>query len=512
MLVDKTTTTLNSTRFLSTQVSNKPPPLLNSTYYRQEFKQWFRGENHGSWGRALPGIESYGWQEAVGRPQVWGEQPVKGMFKNKVKKKVLFKLSKYLRVLFAAALLAGVLAFVLTLVGADGYVPSVTAPLVGTIGPAVLIFLVLFSVVLFAGGLYVLSNRHGEKATAKWLSVPIWARMVVVAFVAASLATESVLVTEIVWEPLSPAYPVTVFLLSFPFVAFLTLRYVRHEAESEWVQALVVGGALASLAAGGVVAYDTYYGAVPDYYATVAFLASWPVLALTLVRTFRTQADDSEPFVATVLIKSGYAQLERLESRTVAVVVGFVVGLSVGVGCWQWGIDLVYASAAALVLWPLVALAVFGHLEKKRTTLERSDLVVVAVSDREGAGTRELTIRNDGDEPISLAKAKIRDTEYDRYRLGVDVTIGVGQRCTFDIPPSFSLEPNDVGYALPLGYTLKQGAIAPVIYTRDGDAFALYKEDVDAEEMTSQEFDWYRRESGSAAGGDPAGGEPASQD
>jgi len=435
------------------------------------------------------------------------------MFKKKAKTKVLFKLSKYLRILFAAAFVAGVLAFVLTLVGADGYVPSVTLPFVGTIGSMVLIFIALFSVVLFVGALYILSRKHGEVATEKWLSLPIWARMAVVAFFAASLATESVLVTEIIWEPLSLAYPVTVFLLSFPFVAFLTLRYARHEAESEWIQALVAGGALAGLVAGCVVAYDTYYVAVPDYYATVAFLASWPILALLLVRTFHKQTGDSDPFVATVLIKSGYTQLERLESRTVAVVVGFVVALAVGVGLWQWGIDLAYASAVALVLWPLVALAVFGHLEKKRATLERSDLVVVAVSDRGGSDARELTIRNDGDEPISLAKAKIRDTEYDRYRLGVDVTIGVGQRCTFDIPPSFSLEPNDVGYALPLGYTLKQGAIAPVIYTRDGDAFALYKEDVDAEEMTSQEFDWYRTESASAAGGgDPASGDPASQD
>ena len=434
------------------------------------------------------------------------------MFKNKVKTKVLFTLSKYLRILFAAAFVAGVLAFALVLVDADGYVPSVTVPLVGTVGPTVLLFGGVFATVLLAGGLYVLSQKHGEEATAKWLSLPTWARMVVVAFFAASLATESVLVTEILWEPLSLAYPVTIFLLSFPFVAFLTLRYVRHEAESEWAQALVVGGALAGLTAGGVVAYDTYYAAVPDYYATVAFLASWPILALALVRTFRKQREDSDPFVATVLIKSGYAQLERLESRTVAVVVGFVVALAVGVGCWQWGIDLAYAAAVALVLWPVVALAVFGHLEKKRTTLERSDLVVVTVSDREGSDARELTIRNDGDDPISLARAKIRDTEYDRYRLGVEVTIGVGERCTFDIPPSFSLEPNDVGYTLPLGYTLKQGAIAPVIYTRDGDAFALYKEDVDAEAMTSQEFDWYRAESGSATGGEPAGGEPASQD
>lgn len=434
-----------------------------------------------------------------------------GLFKKKFKKKVAFKLSKYLRILFIAAFIAGVLAFVLTLVGVQQYVPSVTIPLFGTVGSTLLVFLALLTVVLLAGGVYVLSQNHGEKVTAKWLSLPVWARTVVVAFFAASLATESVLVTEIIWEPLSLAYPVTVFLLSFPFVAFLTLRYIRHEAESEWSQALVVGGALAGLAAGGVVAYDTWYASVPDYYATIAFLASWPLLAMVLGWKFRKRpsGSDGDPFVATVLIKSGYAQLERLESRTVAVLLGFVVALSVGVGLWWWGIELAYAAAFALVLWPLVALAGFGHLEKKRHNLERSDLVVVTVSDRDASDTRELTIRNDGDEPISLAKAKIRDTEYDRYRLGVDVTIGVGQRCTFDIPATFSLEPNDVGYTLPLGYTLKQGAIAPVIYTRDGDAFALYKEDVDAETMSSQEFDWYRTESSS---GSTASGEPASQD
>ena len=427
------------------------------------------------------------------------------------KRKVLFEISKYFRVLLAAAFVAGALTLLLTLIDLQAYVPSVGLPLVGTVGPELVVFLTLFSVVLLVGCLYVLVQRQGGAATETWLSLPMWARMVVVAFFAASLATESVLLTEVLWEPLSLVYPVTVFMLSFPFVAFLTLRYARHEAESEWIQALVAGGTLAGLAAGGTFVYDTYYGGVADYYATVVFLACWPVLSLLLVRAFRQQTGDSDPFVATVLVKSGYAQLERLESRTVAVVSGFVVALSVGIGCWQWALDLAYASTVALVSWPLIALAVFGHLEKKRATLERSDLVVLAVSERGGSSARELTIRNEGDEPISLARAKIRDTEYDRYRLGVDVTIGVGERCTFDIPPSFSLEPNDVGYALPLGYTLKQGAIAPVIYTRDGDAFALYREDGDATEMAGQEFDWSRAEPG-AHGGEPAGGEPASQD
>jgi hypothetical protein len=433
---------------------------------------------------------------------------VKGLFKQKFKKKVAFKLSKYLRLLFIVGFIAGAVTFLFVLGGVQAYVPSVTVPLFGTVGSTLLLFLTVFAVILLAGGIHLFSQKHGETVTEKWLSLPIWARILVVAFFAASLATESVLVTEILWEPLSLAYPVTIFLLSFPFVAFLTLRYIRQEAESEWSQALVVGGTLAGLTAGGVVAYDTWYANVPDYYATVAFLASWPVLAIVLGRTFRKRSSgpDSDPFVATVLIKSGYAQLERLESRTVAVVLGFVVALVVGVGLWRWEIDLAYAATVALLLWPLVALAAFGHLEKKRNDLERSDLVVVAVSDRDASDTRELTIRNDGNDPISLARAKIRDTEYDRYRLGVEVTIGVGERCTFDIPPTFSLEPNDVGYALPLGYTLKQGATAPVIYTRDGDAFALYKEDVDAEEMSSQEFDWYRT---SGAG---ASGEPVSQD
>lgn len=433
---------------------------------------------------------------------------MKKLFKQKAKKKVAFTLSKYLRLLFIVGFVAAALTFLLVLGGARAYVPSVTVPLFGTVGATLLLFLGVFAVILLAGGIYLFSRKHGETVTEKWLSLPVWVRTLVVAFFAASLATESVLVTEIVWEPLSLAYPVTVFLLSFPFVAFLTLRYIRQEAESEWSQALVVGGTLAGVVAGGVVAYGTWYANVPEYYATVAFLASWPVLAIVLGRTFRKRSSgpESDPFLATVLIKSGYAQLERLESRTVAVVLGFVVALVVGVGLWRWGIDLTYAAAIALVLWPLVALAAFGHLEKKRSSLERSDLVVVTVSEQDDGETRELTIRNDGDVPISLARAKIRDTEYDRYRLGVEVTIGVGERCTFDIPPTFSLEPNDVGYALPLGYTLKQGATAPVIYTRDGDAFALYKEGVDADAMSSQEFDWYR------TSGSTASGEPTSQD
>ena len=70
------------------------------------------------------------------------------MFKNKVKTKVLFTLSKYLRILFAAAFVAGVLAFVLFVTYLFVYDPRGAGPtlltdLLGSTPPVLAVVLLL---------------------------------------------------------------------------------------------------------------------------------------------------------------------------------------------------------------------------------------------------------------------------------------------------------------------------------------------------------------------------------
>jgi hypothetical protein len=200
----------------------------------------------------------------------------------------------------------------------------------------------------------------------------------------------------------------------------------------------------------------------------VLFLAA-PLATAVLVRS----AQRERGYVSALLVRTGFAQVRRIQSVTVALSLGFLVGIigamlaSLTVG------SLLVTVLAFLLAWALGTLGTLRWFQ--RTDIAYSDLVIVDVRDRSSGRRRELAVANERDERVDLRDAKIRDTEYDLYRTNIDVLLGPGQTETFDIPPNFSLYPSSEALTtdLPLGFSLSQSADAPVIVTRDGEKFTL---------------------------------------
>lgn len=281
--------------------------------------------------------------------------------------------------------------------------------------------------------------------------------------------------------------PGWVFVLLLAFVCYLVLgllaRYYLENREriretwlalSQWVRAVVVGFVAAVLVA-VLLGVATVLGETTLFVTVLGFLVAWPLgVAAKLLRDSKRGKDDSSGGVTTsVFVSTGYAQMKRLETRTLSVIVGSLVGVLSGVAIrYVGGVSLFWTVLAALAIWFAVTVLVFNRYESTAGT--RTDLAIVAVSNRDSRESRELSLRNESAESVTLTQTKLRDTEFDLYRLGVDVRLGPGEICTFEIPDSFSLEPNDEATSLPLGYTLKEGEETPTVYTRTGEEFDLH--------------------------------------
>ncbi|MFD1565075.1 hypothetical protein ACFR99_16175 [Haloarchaeobius amylolyticus] len=249
---------------------------------------------------------------------------------------------------------------------------------------------------------------------------------------------------------------------------------------SKWAQALIAGAVCGTLVATGL-GVATVAGLVPLAFVPVGVLVAWPTATVVTRRQRRTQtADDSPSALESALITTGYAQLKLLQTRTLAGIVGLVgavlgsIGIRLLLSWLPWAdvmLTPLQTAVLAVFLWLIGTVLVYNRYES--TITNRTALTIVGVSSPERQGDRELTIKNAGTDPVDLARAKLRDTNRDRYQFDVDVTLGPGACCSFGVPASFLLEPNDAAMALPLGYTLKQGSEHPTIYTRDGEQFVL---------------------------------------
>ena len=194
-----------------------------------------------------------------------------------------------------------------------------------------------------------------------------------------------------------------------------------------------------------------------------------PLAAGVLVRS----AQRERGYLSALLVRSGFAQVRRIQSVTVALALGFLLGVigallaSLTVG------NLLVTVLVFLLVWLLGTYAALRWFQ--RTDVAYSDLVIVDVRERSSGNRRELAVANERDERVDLRDAKIRDTGYDLYRTNIDVILGPGQTETFDIPPGFSLFPATEAMAsdLPLGFSVSQSADAPVVVTRDGQKFKL---------------------------------------
>ena len=340
-------------------------------------------------------------------------------FLKQAKQAVSKKIAPFLPVIVAAALLGALLTAIVVFAGWTAVLPTATVPAVGwSIAPTEYVFGLTVGLVLVCGGGYVLYSRNQDAIHDWWDQLSIWSRA-------------------------------------------------------------SIGGLVCGLIATLAVVASVVFSTVEPYFLPVAFFVTWPLSTTALVLYIRRRASNPQSVVTSVVVAAGYAQLKGLESRTLSLFVGLVAAIVGAVAAhysaiWYFGQSkLLLTAGVCLVVGLAVTLLAFNYYES--TTIERADLSILSVSHRPSRSVRELTIRNDASRLVDLTDSKLRDTEYDIYRLGVNMTLGPGQTCTFEIPESFSLAPNDESMDLPLGYTLKQGGETPVIFSRSGETFALQR-------------------------------------
>lgn len=341
---------------------------------------------------------------------------------SKVQKAVQKRLSPVVRPLIAAFVFALVVTAVAVVTGLVDYVPQSTLPVTGwVISPRLLLLSVVFVLAAIVGIGYLLYRRYEDALASQWEQLSIWA------------------------------------------------------------QATIAGAVCGALVAAGL-GVATAVGPVPPAVVLAGSLLAWPVATVLALRQRREPEtdDDSPSALQSLLIKTGYAQVKHLQTRTLAGIVGFVgavlgsVGIRLLISWLPWfdgTLSTLQTVVLAAVLWLVATVLVYNRYES--TISDRTTLRIVAVSSPESRDGRELTIKNDGLVQVELAQAKLRDTKRDLYQFDVGVALEPGERCSFEVPDSFLLEPNEAAMDLPLGYTLKQGGEHPILYTRTGQQFVL---------------------------------------
>lgn len=246
-----------------------------------------------------------------------------------------------------------------------------------------------------------------------------------------------------------------------------------------WAQAALVGlvGALGVTVV--LLAVQTLWN-IPDLAVVSGFLLAWPVATgMGILRQRCIEGDCPRK----TSMRVGYTHAKGLESRTMAIILGSLVGILGGLLTWYGSVRLgewdptLPAVVVALLLWITVTIVMYNRYDEQMT--QQTDLAIVAVNRPETRETCEIHIKNESSDPIDLSMAKIRDTEFDLYRFGIETILGPGETCTFNAPEAFKLAPNNDFWELPLGYTLKQGSETPAILTRDGEMYGLQRDQLD---------------------------------
>ena len=208
----------------------------------------------------------------------------------------------------------------------------------------------------------------------------------------------------------------------------------------------------------------------------VLFLIVWPL--------------DQRGIIRAAIVKSGIRQWSRASTGIVAAIIGIatasVVATAVGylfalvTGRGTELADLSWRLVAFVfaVVWLLSTGVALYAFQRNNERFVRTDLTIVEVDDSDEDGPRELVVRNDSNDLVNFWKAKIEDTDDDRYQLDVDMTLRPGETGTFELPPDFSLE--TATYELPLGLDLFYDEEKVVsIYTRSGETFVLHWDEPD---------------------------------
>lgn len=191
---------------------------------------------------------------------------------------------------------------------------------------------------------------------------------------------------------------------------------------------------------------------------------------------------DRGGYIEASLVRVGIRQRNRtstglvsgLVGLAVALVLAYVLGTGTGGGGPAPAVELepVATAAVFLVGFVVTALSVYWVLQTNTEShYVRSELSVVEVVE----GTDEtvgVVIRNGGDDIVSLAKAKVEDSQGEEYELDNDISLRPGERRTLDLPADFELETTE--YMVPTGLGMVYDEQRPVkIYARTGETFVL---------------------------------------
>ena len=391
--------------------------------------------------------------------------------------KTLAQLKRLVIILIGAAIGAAVLTAVLVATGLVGFVPKAELRQVNlVVEPWLVVGVTVFFHLAFVGTVYVFFAKKIRKKVGQardgWSELPDAARAVVAGLPFAVVAALALVATDALAASIPVAVRLVVPLVVWLVVVAVAFNHLRsNERLGDLFNRLVVGTVAGCGFAAAVILFDRLVGAVgvPGYVPLLVLFLAAPLAAAVLVRS----AQRERGYISALLVRTGFAQVRRIQSVTVALSLGFLVGIigamlaSLTVG------SLLVTVLAFLLAWALGTLGTLRWFQ--RTDIAYSDLVIVDVRDRSSGRRRELAVANERDERVDLRNAKIRDTEYDLYRTNIDVLLGPGQTETFDIPPNFSLYPSSEALTtdLPLGFSLSQSADAPVIVTRDGEKFTL---------------------------------------
>lgn len=230
-------------------------------------------------------------------------------------------------------------------------------------------------------------------------------------------------------------------------------------------QAVCVG-VCCGIVSGGIVAVGVLYYGFPNAAVAATILATWPLGTYWLLSRRPTTVSNSERSA----VRLRYVTLKHLETRTIAVLFGYLFASAVGSGLWLLGVELRWAGVVGLVVWIVSTVVVYNRYA---STLQLgSELLILETYSREN-GQVELVVQNDGREMIDLTGATITDTRTSRYHLTDSLRLSPADCATLRLPASFTVAPTDAERTLPLGYTLNRSQPTPVVYTWGGDAFEL---------------------------------------
>lgn len=344
-------------------------------------------------------------------------------------------------------------------------------------------------------------KKSGRKYAAKYLRLTLLSLVVAAVVTAVISAVGNPRQISVLPERLGPPL-VGVFIqvLVVCFVGGLIIRLVSaHSADlkqawneriggplvDRWTglarrtRAIITGVATAVVAGTAAAVAGVVYPVPLSLIGAVALFA-WPVGTYWSLR--RQSTAESANIGKSVVVRSRYADLRQQETRTVALLGGFLIAAATGTGLWLLGVDTAATAGIAGLVWLVATVIVYSRYETILT--ERTALAIVATTTTTESDGLELTIKNRGEETVDLTNPTLEDTTHERYRIERQFTLQPGGCATIQLPASFTWSSTTAERTLPLGYTLDRSQAAPIVYTQQGTAFEL-QHDGQTEENTA---------------------------